>query len=374
MYLKDIKINNFRNYDKLSLNFDNGINIIYGNNGQGKTNLLESLYVLGVTKSHRSYIDNNLIKNNKDYLKINGNIYLNKIKTNLEILINKNEKKIKVDKNEVNKISDYISKMSILIFYPDDLSLIKGSPNERRKFLNLELSQLNKDYYILLNDYNKILKMRNDYLKKNNNFDINYYDILTNYLIDKSISIYKLRNKFIERLNENIEIIYKNLTNIDNFIIKYKPNIEIDNYDNIKELLYKEYQKQKEKEFKYKTTLIGPQRDELEFYIGDTNLKMYGSQGQQRMAVLATKLAEIDIFKKYKNDTPILLLDDVFSELDKTKKNNLLKYIESDIQVLITTTDLTNISRKLLKQAKLIKIKDGNIEKISEVNKNEGTN
>ena len=368
MYLKDINITNFRNYDKLSLTFNKNINIIYGNNGQGKTNLLESLYLLGLTKSHRSYIDNNIIKKDKEYMKINGNIYINKIKTNLEIYMNKNDKVLKIDKKEIKKISDYISKMHVIIFSPDDLKLIKDSPSERRKFLNLELSQLNKDYYIILNDYNKILKMRNNYLKKKN-IDLEYFKILTDYLIEKAIYLYKLRNKFIERINENIQEIYKNLTNLDNFYIKYCPSIEIKEYENeiIKKSLLKEFKNKKQKEIKYQTTLIGPQRDELEFYIENKNLKLYGSQGQQRMAILAIKLAEINIFKKYVDDYPILLLDDVFSELDKKKKNNLLNYIDSNIQVIITTTDLTTISKKLLTNAKLIKIDNGKIKKITEV-------
>ena len=368
MYLKDIKIINFRNYDKLNLELYKNINIIYGNNGQGKTNLLESIYLLGLTKSHRSYIDNNIIKNDKEFLKINGNIYFNKRKSNLEIIINKDEKILKIDKTKINKVSDYISKMHVIIFSPDDLELIKGSPSERRKFLNLELSQLSKDYYIILNDYNKLLKMRNNYLKKKV-IDDAYLDILTDYLINKAISIYKLRNKFVERINEYCTDIYKNLTNLDNFFIRYVSSIELKKYDDesIKKALLKEFKNKKQKEIKYQTTLVGPQRDEIEFYIENKNLKLYGSQGQQRMAILAIKLAEINIFKKYIDDYPILLLDDVFSELDKKKKNNLLNYINSDIQVIITTTDLTTISRKLLEHAKLIKIDNGNIKKITEV-------
>jgi len=368
MYLKDIKLINFRNYDKLSLEFSKNINIIYGNNGQGKTNLLESLYVLGLTKSHRSYIDNNLIKKDKNNLKIIGNIYINKIKNKLEIDINEKNKVLKIDNNEINKISNYISKMNIIIFCPDDLQLIKGSPSERRNFINLELSQLYSDYYVVLNDYNKILKIRNEYLK-NNNYDESYFQIITNYLVDKAISLYKLRNSFILRLNENISEIYKNLTGLEQFNIKYKTSIELDfeNKENMKYQFYEELNKIKEKELKYKNTLIGPHRDELEFYIKDKNIKLYGSQGQQRMAILAIKLAEIDIFKKYTNDYPILLLDDVFSELDKKKKNNLLKYINDDIQVLITTTDLSNINKKLLDRSKRIKIDDGKILNIIEV-------
>lgn len=369
MYIKDINIKNFRNYDNLSLNFEKGINIIYGNNGQGKTNLLESLYVLAITKSHRSSIDNNLIKNNKESFKIVGNIYVNKIKTNLEIIIDKNNKILKVDNNITKKISNYISKMNIIIFYPDDLEIIKGSPNDRRRFLNLELSQLYSDYYIFLNDYNKILKMRNDYLKKNKNFDINYFNVITNYLIEKSILLYILRNKFIIKINSNVEKIFTNLSGINNFNIVYKNSIKFNNYDKnyLKETLEEEFKKIEKKELKYKITLIGPHRDDIELYIDDKNIKLYGSQGQQRMAILAIKLAEIEIFKNYTNSFPILLLDDVFSELDKKKKNNLLKYISEDIQVLITTTDLTNISKKLLKKAKLIQIENGIIKKVTEV-------
>ncbi len=368
MYLKNIKINNFRNYDNFKLDFYKNINIIYGNNGQGKTNLLESIYLLGLTKSHRSYIDNNIIQNNKEYLKINGNICIDKFNTNLEIYINKNNKILKIDKKEIKKVSDYISKMHVILFTPDDLELIKGSPSERRKFLNLELSQLNKDYYLILNNYNKILKMRNNYLKKNN-IDESYLDILTNYLIDKAILIYKLRKKFIDRLNENVKDIYKNLTDLDNFNLIYLPDIKIKKYENdeIKKTLLKEFKKQKNKEIKYQTTLIGPQRDEIEIYIDKENIKLYGSQGQQRMAILAIKLGELEIFKKYTNNYPILLLDDVFSELDRKKKNNLLKYINNDIQVIITTTDLVTISKKLLNNAKLIKIENGKIKKITEV-------
>ncbi len=370
MYINDINIVNFRNYDKLSLKFNKGINIIYGNNGQGKTNLIESLYVLAFTKSHRSYIDNNLIKKNKNNLKVNGNIYINKIKSKLEIQIKDNNKILKMDNNEVKKINEYISKMNIIIFYPDDLELIKNSPNIRRKYLNLELSQLYSNYYVLINEYNKILKIRNDYLKKNSKNDKTYFDIITNYLIDKAIQIYRIRNKFIIKLNNNVTKIYKNLTGLDNFNIIYKTSIAFDNYekDYLKTILEKEFKNIYQKEIKYKMTLIGPHRDDLEFYIDNKNIKEYGSQGQQRMAVLALKLAEIDIFKQYKDSYPILLLDDVFSELDKRKKNNLLKYINNDIQVLITTTDLSNISKKLLDKAKLIQIEDGNIKKIKEVN------
>lgn len=369
MYIKSLKIKNFRNYDDLSVNLKRGINIIYGENGQGKTNLLESLYVLALTKSHRSYIDNNIIKKDKEYLKINGSLYIDNIKNKLEIIINKNNKKLFIDNNEIKKVSNYISLMNIIIFYPDDLDLIKGSPSIRRRYLNLEISQLYNNYYVLINEYNKILKIRNDYLKKNNNFDKNYFDVITDYLIDKSISIYILRNKFIERINENISDIFKNLTGIDNLKLDYVSIINSKNKskEQIKMELIEQYKKIYEKEKKYKLTLIGPHRDDFNFFIEENNLKNYGSQGQHRMAVLALKLSEIEIFKKYKNNYPILLLDDVFSELDRKKKNNFLMYLNKDIQTIITTTDLNQINKNIRKNSHLIEIKNGKIKKITEV-------
>ena len=278
---------------------------------------------------------------------------------------------MKLDNNEIKRISDYISKMNIIIFYPDDLSLIKGSPSERRRFLNSEISQLYGEYLLVLNDYSKLLKMRNDYLK-NIHFDENYFAILTDYLIDKAIIIYKMRYRFVCKLNENINAIYENLSEIKNFEIFYKTSIKFKDYDknSMKEELKLNFKKILVKERKNKITLIGPHRDDLEFLIGNENIKNFGSQGQQRMAILAIKLSEIKIFHQYKGSNPILLLDDVFSELDKKKKNNLLHYINQDIQTIITTTDLNNISKKIRDQSRLIEIEKGSIKKIVEVNKN----
>ena len=362
MHISSLKISNFRNYDLLKLDLNPNMNIIIGNNGQGKTNLLESIYVLGLTKSHRSFIDNNLIKQNEKICKIKGDLVKNDMTSKLEIVLENKKKNLKIDNNNINKNSDYISNMNIIIFYPEDLELIKGSPSSRRRFLNLELSQLNSNYLIILNDYNKLLKMRNDYLK-NSYIDQNYLNILTDYLIEKAITIYKLRKKFIDKLNNNVEKIYYDITKLKKFNIKYKSSIELDDlsYDNLKNKLEEKFIYMKNQELKLKTTLVGPHRDDLEFYLDDLNLKNYGSQGQQRIAIIALKLGEIDIFKQYKENTPILLLDDVFSELDEKKKNNLLKYINDDIQVIITTTDINNINKKVIKNSKIIEIKNGKV-------------
>ncbi len=361
MFIKSIYLNKFRNYDQLKIDFKNGINIIVGENGQGKTNLLESIYVLGLTKSHRSFIDNNLVKEGENKSIIQGLIEKENISTKYEIEIG-NSKILKIDNDKIKKITDYISNINIIIFYPDDLEIIKGSPNLRRRYINLEISQLCSNYMTILNDYNKLLKMRNDYLK-NNYIDNNYLNIITNYLIEKATQIILMRKKFIDRLNEIIPKIYEDISELSNFSIKYKCCIKIDEYNekNIVKKLKNISEEIKNTEIKYKTTLFGPHKDDIEFYLNNYNLKLYGSQGQQRMAILSLKLAEIEIFKKYKNTLPILLLDDVFSELDDKKKNNLLNYINENIQTIITTTDINNINNDIVKKSNIIEIFNGNI-------------
>jgi len=379
MILKELKIANFRNYKSLNIKLSDKINIIYGNNAQGKTNILESIYVLGITKSHRSFIDDDLIMTGEKESKIVGITYKNGMDSLFEIDLNNKKKKYKIDNDEIKKTSDYISNMNIIIFYPEDLEIIKGSPGIRRKFLNLELSQLYNNYYRVLSDYNKLLKIRNDYLKKmqkNIQVDQNYFSILTEYLIDKAVFIYRARNKFIKKINSNASNIFWEIMHLEDFSLKYKTNFDFKDYteEEIKEQLKAKFDSGINSEIKLGNTLYGPHRDDFEFYLGDKNLKAYGSQGQQRIAVISIKLAEIEIFKNYSKTTPILLLDDVFSELDDEKKNNLLKYIKDDIQTIITTTDLENIDETIIKSAKLFKIESGRVvDELEEVKENEWT-
>lgn len=371
MFLKNIKIKNFRNYESLNLNFLNGINIIYGNNAQGKTNLLESIYFLSFSKSHRSFIDNTLIKEKEQNAYISGVIEKNDSDYKLEIGFNNKDKKMKIDQVEIKKVSDYISLSNIIIFYPEDLNLIKGSPKDRRRFLNLEIGQIYPNYLDVVNDYSRLLKMRNEYLKKikeNMPVDRNYFDILTSYLIDRAADIYILRNKFVKRLNEFTGDIYKDILDLSDFHIKYVTGLNnIISLEQIKDELKAKFDSEKENEFRQAKTLFGPHLDDIEFYLGNKNLKFYGSQGQQRVAILALKLSELEVFTKYKDITPILLLDDVFSELDDIKKNNLLKYIDRDLQVFITTTELNSISPSLLERANKIKIENAQVINVEEV-------
>ena len=367
MVIKTLNIQNFRNYTSLHLELDDKINIVYGENGQGKTNLLESIYLLGFTTSHRSFTSDNLIKSGEEKAIIKGKL-IKEIPYELEIDLTRTKKMVKIDDKVVSKQADYIEKMNVIIFSSEDLDLIKGSPGERRKYFNLELSQLSINYYSALSDFNKLLKIRNEYLKElnlNMNVDLNYFHILTYYLVNKSIFIYQMRNKFVEKLNKICPPIFEEIAGIKKFNIKYIPSVELENFDkeNIKKTLEDAYNNHLEKEIKLKTTLYGPHRDDFTFNIENNNLREFGSQGQQKMAVIALKLSEIEVFKNFKQTNPIILLDDVFSDLDNTKKNNLLKHINKDMQVIITTTDLDSIDEKLLSKAKLIHIKNGKIVK-----------
>ena len=373
MYLEELQLKNFRNYDSLKIKLNPHVNIIYGNNAQGKTNLLESIYVLGLTKSHLLSMDNSLIKIGKSFCEIKGTVKKKSFKTKYEVDYINDNKVLKIDDQEIKKITEYINNsLNIIIFYPENLEIIKGSPNNRRNYLNLELSQLSDNYLKIITEYNKLLKIRNDYLKKLNKkmeVDKTYFHIITNYLVDKAVIIYKMRKKFIDKINENCGKIFYEITKLSNFKIKYISNFS--DIDDIKQNLLEKLEKNYFREIKLGTTLYGPHRDELEFYLDDKNLKNFGSQGQKRMAILAMKLSEINIFKQFKNENPILLLDDIFSELDNVKKNNIIKYISSDIQVVITTTDLKKINKNSFKSMTIFKIKNGKIIKTEEVEKDE---
>ena len=360
MYLKRVELKNFRNYSSLKISFNKGINIIYGNNAQGKTNLLESIYVLALTNTFRNVYDTDLIMKDRKFFNIKGILKNSKLDTTLNISYDNIKKRMILDDSEITKVSSYISVMNTILFTPDDLDIIKGPPLVRRKFLNTELSQLYSNYYILLSEYEKILKMRNDYIKSGT-LDINYYDIITSFLIEKDILIFKIRKKFIERINNYASEIFKNITGLSGFKIVYKPNLDYSEYDYDKNKILEVFKDKYDSEYKFLSTFYGVHKDDFEFYLGDSNLKLYGSQGQMRISVLTLKLSEIEIFKKWKNSTPILLLDDVFSEIDEIKNNNLLNYLSRDLQVIITAVSLNSFNKDILSKAKVFRIEYGKI-------------
>ena len=366
MILRKIKLINCRNYSKLQLDFKNNINIIIGDNAQGKTNILESIYTLALTKSYRTTNDMNLIKFNQEKFIITGEIKDDKVYKKLSLEFYKNNKTVKINDNNISKISDYVGNLFVIISSPDDLQMIKGSPNERRNFLNIEISQLSSNYIKKYNEFNKILKMRNDYLKllyTNNLSDYKYLEILTDNLIEREIDIYIERHNFIDNINREISDIYENITGIKNLKLIYQPNIDLGDYnpENIRKSLKEKYQNNLQKEILMGMTLYGPHRDDFTFKIDDKDIKIYGSQGQQKLAFIALKFSEIPIFEEKTDTKPIILLDDIFSELDKKKKNKLIQYIDNDYQVIITSNDTKDINKKIVDRANIYIINNGKI-------------
>jgi len=257
------------------------------------------------------------------------------------------------------------------MFCPDDLTIIKGSPSVRRKYLNIQLGQISKKYIQILSEYNKILKIRNEYLKKmaiRKNNDIKYLEIITAELIKRGIKIYEIRKSFINKINKRINLVYKNITYEEGLEIEYitSPN-KLNLEESLNEQLKRQFKENYDKEIQQGKTLYGPHKDEIIFKLKNEDLKIFGSQGQQRAAIIALIISEIFIFYEETGHYPILLLDDIFSELDSIKAKNLLNYINGKYQTIITTTDLAGIDKKILNKATIFQIEEGKITKKQEV-------
>lgn len=370
MKIKQIKLINFRNLENVELNFINNINIIIGGNGAGKTNILEAVYLNSLTKSFRANNDIELIKFNKDFLTIKTTIKENSYNEKVLYNIDKISKKIYLNSNKITKLSEYIGKYPVVISTPEDVLMIKTSPSNRRDVLNISICQFNKEYFKTLNEYNKLLKLRNDYLKRilvNSNSDMKYFEIITNKLIDKAIYIYIERNKYINSINSYLGSIFEHICLNKNLILKYSPNVDITEYDdeNISKILQKKFKRDFNKEISLGMTISGPHRDDFNFYLDNKDMKFYSSEGQKKMAVISYKLAEMKLFQEQEDKKPIILLDDLFSELDIKNKNRLVKYIPEDLQVIITSNDLKGINKSIRDNAKIFKIKDSEVRVIN---------
>ncbi|HOB25630.1 MAG TPA: DNA replication/repair protein RecF [Bacilli bacterium] len=357
MKILNLKLNNFRNYQSLKLNFNQSKNIIIGENGVGKTNIIEAIYVLAFTKSFRGSKEDVIIKYNEDCTNIEGTVK-DHYKSKYKVTLTKDGKIVKIDNNKIAKVSDYLSNINIVLFTSEDLKLIKDTPNTRRRLINIELSQLSNDYLKLLSSYNRILKQRNQYLKMlyfNSNISTSFLDILTDKIIDLGLEINKYRLDFINELQPFIEKNYQS--------IALKPGLKLlynSDYNNkTKEQLQKEYNKTKDRDMALGKTNIGIHHDDFIFELNGKIMKDFSSEGEQKNAIISLKMAEIDIFEAKKNVTPILILDDLFSELDKKKINNILEFINDDIQTFITTTELNKLSKKIKNGSTIFKIKNG---------------
>ena len=360
MKITQLKLYNFRNYDSISFNFSNKQNIIIGPNGSGKTNIVEAIYVLAITKSFRGSLDRVLIKENKNELSIEGRIK-DKIIHNYKIILSEDGKIVKIDNNKIAKLSNYISKINVVLFTPEDTNIIKNSPTARRNMVNIEISQMENGYLHLLNEYNKILKQRNAFLKLmyvNKLASPDYLWILTDKLIEYGLKISSYREKFINNILKYYDDINESITKKRGLKVLY-----VSTYKNkTREELLKKYKDYLDKDVIIGKTNIGIHHDDFIFSLQGNNLKDYGSEGEQKNAIICFKLALMEVYIKEKGVYPILILDDLFSALDAKKINNILKKLNKNLQIFITTTDLKHINTKILNNCTVFNIKNGKVE------------
>ncbi|SFL74764.1 DNA replication and repair protein RecF [Gracilibacillus orientalis] len=368
MYIQQLSLTNYRNYDHLSVQFDDKINVIIGENAQGKTNLMEAIYVLGFSKSHRTTKDKELIQWEQNYAKIEGSVFKRKQQFPLEIQITNKGKKAKLNHLEQKRLSDYIGALNIVMFAPEDLNLVKGSPQIRRRFIDMEIGQIQPIYIYHLGQYVKILKQRNHLLKqmqKRKSNDLTMLRVLTDQMIEHAAIILEKRFIFMKRLRTWANEIHRGISRgIEDLDLQYASTIDVsetDKKENIITVLTESFARLETKEVERGTSLIGPHRDDLVFYVNEKNVQTFGSQGQQRTTALSLKLAEIELIYQEINDYPILLLDDVLSELDDFRQSHLLDTIEGKVQTFVSTTSVEGIHHQTLDKAEIFRIDNGKI-------------
>ena len=362
MFIKNIELKNFRNYDELTLSFNDKVNFIVGNNAQGKTNLLEGIYMSSIGKSFRTSKDSEMIGFGKDFCKIKVTAQKNLFLTDVEIIIrNDRGKSVKVDGVNISKTSDLLENIYIVIFSPEDLKIVKDEPEKRRRFIDRELCLIKPYYFDCLSSYRKVLLQRNTYLKEKN-IEKSVLDIWDTQLSSYGAKIISMRRDFIEKINEISHRLHLNITNgKENLKIEYDPSVnpvgEVKDTENI---LYKCLKDSYNNDMRLRTTTKGPHRDDIQFYIDDVNVRSYGSQGQQRTAALSLKLAELDLIKNETGENAVLLLDDVMSELDNSRQEFLIRSL-SDIQLFITSTDITDNLKDVVSKGNIYKIEEGKL-------------
>ncbi len=357
MIIKSLEIADYRNYDSLHIDFSSGTNILYGDNAQGKTNILEAIYMSATTKSHKGTKDKDVVNFRKEEAHIRTYLEKEGIETRVDMHLRKNKSKgIAIDGQKIKKAAQLLGLLNVVFFSPEDLSIIKNGPAERRRFVDMELCQLDQFYLYNLNNYNKIVNQRNKLLK-DMYFNPSLRDTLNiwdSQLISFGSKIIERRQLFVEQLNEIILEIHRKLSGgRENLVIQYEPDVLIDEYE-------KKMSLNQERDVKLKQTSTGPHRDDFSFVVGDIDIRKFGSQGQQRTAALSLKLSEIELVKKMTRDNPVLLLDDVLSELDSNRQNYLLSTI-GDIQTIITCTGLEEFVNNRFEIDKVFHIESGKI-------------
>ena len=355
MIIQSLELENFRNYGTLSVHFDSRTNILYGDNAQGKTNILEAVYLSATTKSHKGSKDKDLINFASEEAHIRTYVVKDGLENRVDMHLRKNKSKgIAINGQKIKKAADLLGLLNVVFFSPEDLSIIKNGPSERRRFVDMELCQLDSVYLHNLNHYNKIVNQRNRLLK-----DLYAKPGLkdTLFLWDSQLvafgqKIIERRNTFISQLNEIIYGLHLKLTGgQEELQIVYEPDVLALDFE-------EKLQKCQERDIRLKQTSIGPHRDDFSFAVGTVDIRKFGSQGQQRTAALSLKLAEIELVKKMTKDVPLLLLDDVLSELDSNRQNYLLNSI-GELQTIITCTGLEEFVNNRFEINKVFKVSDG---------------
>lgn len=369
LFLTELSLTNYRNYKKTRLSFENKVNVILGENAQGKTNLMESIYVLAIAKSHRTSRDKELIKWDEEYAKIEGRVQKRMSALSLELVISNKGKKAKVNSLEQKKLSSYIGSLNVVMFAPEDLNLVKGSPQVRRRFIDIEIGQVMPVYMHDLNQYHHILQQRNHLLKQYNRAPEKnkvMLEILTTQLVEIAVKITNRRIHFLHLLQNWAEPIHKGISRgLETLKIQYNPSVDVSEgmeLSKMVEVYYEKFSKIKEKEIDRGITLAGPHRDDMQFFVNDKDVQVYGSQGQQRTTALSIKLAEIELIKSEVGEYPILLLDDVLSELDDYRQSHLLNTIQGKVQTFVTTTSAEGIDHETLKKAAKFYVTAGGVE------------
>ncbi|KRM96986.1 recombination protein F [Liquorilactobacillus aquaticus DSM 21051] len=368
MYLSELTLKNFRNYEDVELSFSPKINVLIGENAQGKTNLLEAIYVLAMTRSHRTSSERELLTFKKDTATVCGTIERKLGKLKLELILSRKGKKAKVNHLEQARLSQYVGQMNVILFAPEDLSLVKGAPAVRRKFIDMEFGQIDPHYLHNLSQYRTVLKQRNKYLKElqfKKTGDLVLLGVLSDQLAAFGAEIIARRLKFLSKLERYAQKIQNNITQSrENLTFKYESSISDVSGKTVDELysrLKQYFAENSKKEIFQGTTMYGPHRDDVRFLVNTKNVQTYGSQGQQRTTALSVKLAEIDLMKEETGEYPILLLDDVLSELDGERQTHLLKTIQDKVQTFLTTPSLSEVTRQLIDDPKIFRITQGRV-------------
>lgn len=371
MFIEQLLLTNYRNYEKLEANFENKVNVILGENAQGKTNVMESIYVLAMAKSHRTSNDKELIRWDEEYAKIEGRIQKKHGALPLQLVISKKGKKAKCNHIEQQKLSQYVGNMNVVMFAPEDLHLVKGSPQVRRRFIDMEIGQVSPIYLHAVSQYQKILQQRNHYLRllqTRQQKDITMLDILTEQFIETAAKIVEKRFEFLHLLENWAKPIHQGITrNLETLKIQYRPSVDVSEEQNLSKMLevfQEKFAKIKEKEIERGITLFGPHRDDLLFFVNGRDVQTYGSQGQQRTTALSVKLAEIELIYSEIGEYPILLLDDVLSELDDYRQSHLLNTIQGKVQTFVTTTNVDGIDHDTLREASTYQVISGIMNRI----------